>query len=873
METPQPMARIAVDLLAVLPGGANGGAKLLALDLLAGLADDYAITCFCRPDARAEIAARLGSAIRIVCVGHPESLQAVYDAQEAEAGPFALNFFPMQRVSLHRVGTPCVSIVHDLQFADLPDNFSVAERAERAEAFRSCVEHSDLIVTVSEFSRGRIEAFAGIDGRRIRVIYNALAEEAPANVDVDTSAFRPAPYFLYPANFWPHKNHTALIDAYRIYRTSGDAPLDLVLTGAPDVAGPELAQRLRQDPGIVVAGYIDRDAFRRLLSGATALVFPSLYEGFGMPVVEAMAADIPVACSKSGSMPEVTGEAALLFDGDDVEAIAEAMSRLALDVELRAALVAAGRKRRADLGGFARMRNAYRAVFEEVIAKPVPRSSAIQGIAIDGSARREVKIELPEAGGTDRLHLEIGLPAWTPVTSQTLLISSSSQPGARRTLWQGHARLIDIPLHPGERSVTISALHDFDRRDVLDTPSGGRMAYTLKRAVAFANGRKIDLWPTAANVAATEDVALVVWDESESTAAAVAAVGVTAQPVAMRLELTLIGDRLQLEASPEPLMPDAASAPVAQMALPISAERPLLVLPAGIDAIAFRKGELAAPAIIGNRHGRAGFSVIIPSFNQGRFIGRTIESVLAQDHVHEVLVLDGGSTDETLDVLAGYGTRIRWWSGKDGGQADAVNRGLERSEGEFIAWINSDDTYAPGALAHVAGIFAAGDAIEVVYGDGDHVDENDRFIEPYPTADFAVSALRDGCFICQPAAFFRRSVVVRHGGLRPSLRYCLDYEFWLRLAAAGVTFERTPMLLAHSRMYAANKTMGERLHAYFETADMMIRSIGYTDGQWVENFANAAADLLGTKYGIPRAFALREARRLGQATWPRSGTS
>lgn len=871
MDTSEPKARIAVDLLAVLPGGTNGGAKLLALDLLAGLAHDFAITCFCRPESQAELAARLGSTIRIVRVDHPDGLQAAYDAQEREAGPFTLNFFPMQRVSLHRAGTPCVSIVHDLQFADLPDNFSAAERTERAAAFRSCVEHSDLIVTVSEFSRRRIEAFAGIDGRRIRVIHNALAETVAEDVGSETHPSRPLPYFLYPANFWPHKNHTALINAYRIYRTASHSPLDLVLTGDSEIATPELAQHLRGQPGVVLAGFVDREAFVRLLSGATALVFPSLYEGFGMPVVEAMDAGIPVACSRSGSLPEVTRDAAFLFDGDNLDAMAEAMRCLADDPELRAALVAAGRRRRAELGDFANMRDAYRAVFEEVMAKPEADTAAIHGIGIDSSAEREVTIALPEAGGADQLQLELGFPAWAPLTLQTLLISKLSQPVARRTLWQGQTRLIDLPLLPGERSVTISALHDFDRRDILDTSAGGRIAYILERAVAFANGRRIDLWPTAASVAAQKDVTLFVWDESESTAAGAMAVGVTAQPVAMRLELTLAGDCLQLESSHETLLPDAASAPVARIALPPSAERPSLNLPTGIDAIVFRKGELAAPAIIGDRHGQTGFSVIIPSFNQGRFIGRTIESVLAQDHVHEVLVLDGGSTDETLDVLTGFGTRIQWWSGKDGGQADAVNRGLDRSEGEYIAWINSDDCYAPGALAHVAAIFGARDAVGVVYGDGDHIDEDDRFIEPYPTADFAVSALLDGCFICQPAAFFRRSVAVRHGGLRPSLRYCLDYEFWLRLAAEGVTFERTTMLLAHSRMYAANKTMGERLHAYFETADMMLRSIGYTDGQWVENFANAAADLLGARYGIPRAYALREARRLGQATWPHDG--
>lgn len=864
MGSSKPNQSIAVDLLAVLPGGANGGAKLLALDLIKGLLHDYAITCFCQPFAEAEIAAYLGDKVRIICVEHEAVLHAAYDAQVAANGPFAVNFFPMQRVSLHRVGTPCISIVHDLQFADLPGNFSPSERAERTAALGTCIEHSDLIVTVSHFSKSRIEAIAGIDSRRIRVILNALSS-APGDLSIcDTQPVRPTPYFLYPANFWPHKNHAGLVEAYRAYRKAVAAPLDLVLTGEQKVATPELVLRLSVEPGIVMTGYVDRDEFLRLLVGATALVFPSLYEGFGMPIVEAMAVNIPVACSNAGSLPEIAGEAALIFDGEDCDAIAEAMVRLASDATLRAALIASGRLRVAELGGFAVMRNAYRNVLEELLAEPVSRPPAIRGVDADGWAAREVTIALPETREADRVQLQLSLPAWVPLSRQILAISSGDRSVARRTLWPSEARSINLQLRPGEHSLAVTAVNDFRLSDVLDAPVRHRVAFRLEGAAYFANGRRMDLWPPAAQGASFCDIALVVFEGAPEKGITVTAVCATAQPVTIRLLPALANDDVTFESSPEPLM---SNVPAARIDVPPSAGLPSLRFPEGIGAISFRKNDPAAPAIIEDRQTEAGFSVIIPSFNQGRFIGRTIDSVLIQDHVHEVLVLDGGSTDETLDVLADYGSRIAWSSRRDGGQADAVNQGLARAQGEYVAWINSDDTYSPGAFAHAAQIFAACVDVGVVYGDADHIDENDRFIEPYPTAGFDATALRERCFICQPAAFFRRRLVVRHGGLRASLRYCLDYEFWLRLSANGVTFEQTRQLLAHSRMYAANKTMGERLHAYFETADMMIRSIGHSDGKWIEHFANAAADLLGSNYGIPRAFALREARQLGQAIW------
>jgi glycosyltransferase involved in cell wall biosynthesis len=192
--------------------------------------------------------------------------------------------------------------------------------------------------------------------------------------------------------------------------------------------------------------------------------------------------------------------------------------------------------------------------------------------------------------------------------------------------------------------------------------------------------------------------------------------------------------------------------------------------------------------------GRLRVSVVTPSFNQARFIERTIRSVLDQegDFDLEYLVVDGQSTDGTLDIVRKYQDRLSWTSEPDRGQVDAVNKGLRRATGDVVGWLNSDDVLLPGALARVAAAFAANPAAEWVHGRCDIIDADDRVIRRWIAAykhwcckRYSYARLLTENVISQMTVFWRRSVHEAVGYLDTGLKLAFDYDFWLRLAERG----------------------------------------------------------------------------------------
>jgi glycosyltransferase involved in cell wall biosynthesis len=212
---------------------------------------------------------------------------------------------------------PSVVTLHDLQHLDLPAMFPRSERLFRHVAWHRSVRSADRVIVVSEFVRERALAGLRLDPARIRVVPLGLDHTvlAPGSVARE-------PFLLYPARPWPHKNHARLFEAFALVRR--ELPeLRLVLTGGGDF--PTLPD------GVDARGHLPWREVVDLMQRASALVFPSLYEGFGLPPLEAMACGCPVASSNSGALPEVVGDAALLFDPLDPDAIAAAILDLLAD--------------------------------------------------------------------------------------------------------------------------------------------------------------------------------------------------------------------------------------------------------------------------------------------------------------------------------------------------------------------------------------------------------------------------------------------------------------------------------------------------------------------------------------------------------------
>lgn len=256
-------------------------------------------------------------------------------------------------------------------------------------------------------------------------------------------------------------------------------------------------------------------------------------------------------------------------------------------------------------------------------------------------------------------------------------------------------------------------------------------------------------------------------------------------------------------------------------------------------------------------------AVVTPSYRMAGFLRETIDSVLAQDWPRlDYLVMDGGSRDGTRELLESYGDRIRWVSEPDGGQADAVNRGFERTSGEIFAFLNADDTYRPGALAAAAAGFERHPSAAVVYGDGDYVDAAGATVRPYPVEDFDRARLQHGCFVCQPAAFVRRDAWSELGGLDADLRYALDYDLWIRMSERR-PLARIPGTLATSRMHAQNKTLGQRAGLYRESVAVVRRHFGYVPMSWLEQYARHLVDDVDQFYD--HSIASRRSRALAFA--------
>jgi len=178
---------------------------------------------------------------------------------------------------------------------------------------------------------------------------------------------------------------------------------------------------------------------------------------------------------------------------------------------------------------------------------------------------------------------------------------------------------------------------------------------------------------------------------------------------------------------------------------------------------------------------------VTPSYNQAAYLEQTIQSVLGQDYPRiEYIVVDGGSTDDSVEIIRKYADRLAYWvSEKDRGQADAINKGLARTSGEILAWLNSDDYYMLNTLSVAVRCFEQNPDVAMVYGDMLAVDGNGQTINVLRYKQLSLQDLLCFQIVGQPSVFFRRSAFEKAGPLETSFHFMLDHQLWIRLAQQG----------------------------------------------------------------------------------------
>jgi glycosyltransferase involved in cell wall biosynthesis len=256
-------------------------------------------------------------------------------------------------------------------------------------------------------------------------------------------------------------------------------------------------------------------------------------------------------------------------------------------------------------------------------------------------------------------------------------------------------------------------------------------------------------------------------------------------------------------------------------------------------------------------------SIITPSYNQAQYLEQTLRSVLAQSYTPiEYLVVDGGSQDGSVDVIRSYQDLISWWiSEPDHGQAEAINKGFQRAQGEIIAWLNSDDLYLPGAVAIAVSALQADPTLGMVFGDAITIDGDGHFIHKLCLDDWGLDDLLGFRIICQPAVFMRRSVLQQAGTLDPSYHFMLDHQLWLRLARLAPIrhISEQQGLLAAARIHAGAKNVAQAAGFGQEALRIL---------KWIEQQPDLAAIIAGRRRRIEAGAYRLNARYLLDADQP-----
>ncbi len=466
---------IAIDLTPILPGGENGGAKIFVMELikqLALLAPKTSFILLTQQASHAELAALDTHNIKRVQVLGNQELRSVqkkirkYVEQSFFIFPRRINirinrlistvdskikkighssllhnlradllFCPFTAPTYSEVGIPTVATIYDLQYKKYPEFFSPLDVAHRERVFLEACKRGAMLSAISNYSREKAIDYGKLDPKKIRTIYLRMAKRISIASGLGDSVLMrfglvTGKYFIYPANFWKHKNHEILLTAFGMACTQGlPSDIKLICTGAPGERSIFLSNAVKEmnlEGRIIFPGFVSTQELSGLMSNSLGMIFPSLYEGFGLPVMEAMAAGVPVACSNLTSLPEIAANAAIVFDPRVPSQIAKAMIKLEGDEDLRSSLIKLGQNRAPLFSDSKKMAQEYWSLFNDAV-NHYERRNQLTGVCVDGWATNLLGLEL-NVSSNSVIKLELDAPEWLPQESVAIQFIESGKP-------------------------------------------------------------------------------------------------------------------------------------------------------------------------------------------------------------------------------------------------------------------------------------------------------------------------------------------------------------------------------------------------------------------------------------------------------------
>jgi glycosyltransferase involved in cell wall biosynthesis len=468
---------IAIDLLPLLPAGANGGAKQLVVALIQGLGriakqDKFILLCSamnykelayldaknisrflikknkinlvnfdslfgklisCNLVCRLISLAKLAMCHRLInyiiqLVKKIKQLKFYFFLDKALLKKLKVDilFCPFTAPFFYTSGIPIVSILYDLQYIYYPSFFSDQDRFTRARNFRMVCQLANKIICISEFVRLTVVKNSNLSPNKLQTIYINLPDKTP-KINVNKTAellvnlnLSKNNFIIYPANFWLHKNHRVLFIAFRLYKLYCPySDLKLVCTGTPCLEMEKLAKEVALmglAKSVLFLGYVARSDLDTLFAASRALIFPSLYEGFGIPLIEAMRLGKPVLCSNTTSLPEIAKAAAYYFNPKKPYEIAEAIVKLATKPRVFQDYICKGYERGKEFNNFKEMVKAYYVAIKEVAYNGQKQCvMRLYGVYEDAWVGKSMEITIPPAKLARRLKLEFNSPIWHPI--------------------------------------------------------------------------------------------------------------------------------------------------------------------------------------------------------------------------------------------------------------------------------------------------------------------------------------------------------------------------------------------------------------------------------------------------------------------------